>query len=54
MCLGGDLAFLCVCAFFLEKKKKAICLNFFLHSLPLRLTLEKLNYKKYNKYLLNW
>lgn len=50
----GDLVlFLFVC-FLKKKKKKAICLNFSLHSLPLRFTLEKLNYKKYNKYLLNW
>lgn len=46
----GILVYFCLLFF----KKKAICLNFSLHSLPLRFTLEKLNYKKYNKYLLNW
>lgn len=52
---------LCWCAwvgkscfiFFLFLFLKALCLNF-LHSLPFRFTVEKLNYKKYNKYLLNW
>lgn len=51
VCLDGDLV-LVFFAFF--KQNLTICLNFSLRSLPLKLTLEKLYYKKCNKYLLNW